>query len=64
MKYERIGLDGRMKCDRCGSIMVKEKYFGLEEQFWGWRCVCCGDIVDQLILENRGAMAAAASSRG
>ncbi len=64
MKYERMGLKGQIKCDRCGSIMVKEKYFGFEEQFWGWRCICCGDVVDQIILENREAMAVGASSRG
>jgi hypothetical protein len=52
-KSNKIGLEGRMRCHRCGSIMVYEKYYGLEEQFWGWRCICCGDILDQTILENR-----------
>lgn len=33
--------------------MVLEKYFGQCEYFWGWRCVICGEIVDDLILENR-----------
>jgi hypothetical protein len=39
--------------------MVYEKYYGIEEQFCGWRCICCGDIIDRIILENRGAMAVA-----
>jgi len=24
------------------------------ETFWGWRCIHCGEIIDQVILENRG----------
>jgi hypothetical protein len=40
--------------------MVYEKYYGFEEQFWGWRCIWCGNIVDQIILENRGSMAVGA----
>ena len=42
-----------MKCDRCGSVMVYEKFFGSQERFWGWRCISCGEIVDDVILENR-----------
>jgi hypothetical protein len=52
-KSNKIGLEGRMRCHRCGGIRVYEKYYGLEEPFWGWRCICCGDIIDQIILENR-----------
>ena len=42
-----------MKCDRCGSVMVYEKFFGPEEHFSGWRCILCGEILDEVILENR-----------
>ena len=42
-----------MKCQRCGGIMVLEKFYGTSEVFFGWRCIVCGDIVDQVILENR-----------
>lgn len=42
-----------MKCHRCGSIMVYESFYGLNEQFSGWRCILCGEIIDQVILENR-----------
>jgi len=42
-----------MKCQRCGGIMVLEKFYGTSEVFLGWRCIACGDIVDQVILENR-----------
>ncbi len=43
-----------MKCYRCHNEMVYEKFFGPHEHFWGWRCIFCGEIVDQVILENRG----------
>ena len=42
-----------MKCHRCDSVMVYEKFYGPDEHFLGWRCILCGEIVDQLILENR-----------
>jgi len=42
-----------MKCHRCGSLMVVEKFYDICESFFGWRCVLCGEIVDRLILENR-----------
>ena len=57
VKSNKMGPEGRMRCRRCGSIMAYEKYCGLEGQFWGSRCICCGDIVDQVILENRSSMA-------
>ena len=42
-----------MKCLRCNSMMIYDKFYGLQEYFWGWKCVSCGEIVDQIILENR-----------
>jgi hypothetical protein len=42
-----------MKCYRCGSMMVAEKFYLWHEHFSGWRCIGCGEIVDPLILENR-----------
>lgn len=42
-----------MKCHRCGSVMVYERFYGPEEQFLGWRCIQCGEILDQVIQENR-----------
>jgi hypothetical protein len=33
--------------------MVYERFYGPHEHFSGWRCVLCGDIIDQVILENR-----------
>jgi len=42
-----------MKCHRCGNIMVWQRFYGLHEHFLGWKCILCGEIIDQLILENR-----------
>jgi hypothetical protein len=33
--------------------MVNEKYYGAGLPFWGWRCVCCGEILDPVIWKNR-----------
>jgi hypothetical protein len=44
-----------MKCHRCQSIMVYEKFYSSDGEFFGWRCVLCGEIVDQVILENRSS---------
>jgi hypothetical protein len=44
-----------MKCYRCGSVMVIERFYGPGENFLGWRCIQCGEILDEVILENRQA---------
>jgi hypothetical protein len=33
--------------------MAYEQFCGSQEYFWGWRCVFCGEIVDDVIMENR-----------
>lgn len=40
-----------MKCIRSGGRMVYEMFYSREDNFLGWRCVFCGEIVDQMILE-------------
>ena len=42
-----------MNCNRCGGVMIYERFYGPQEHFWGWRCISCGEIVDEVILENR-----------
>jgi hypothetical protein len=43
-----------MNCDRCGGLMSNEKFYGgKDDDFLGWRCVACGEIVDEVILKNR-----------
>ncbi len=56
-EVNKIDPDARMKCHRCESIMIYEKFYGPQEHFLGWRCICCGDMVDRLILKNRGSVA-------
>jgi len=49
----RTDLEGSMKCPHCNNSMIYEKFYGPDEYFWGWRCLFCGEIVDDTILENR-----------
>ena len=43
-----------MKCNKCGGLMIYERFLSHEfEDFSGWRCVACGEIVDEVILKNR-----------
>ena len=43
----------QMKCHRCGSVMVYERFLGRTENYSGWRCIWCGEIIDEVIMENR-----------
>jgi len=42
-----------MKCHRCNGSMIYEKFYGEDGDFFGCRCIVCGDIIDQVILKNR-----------
>jgi hypothetical protein len=33
--------------------MVYEKFRDQTDDFSGWRCVACGEIIDEVILKNR-----------
>ena len=46
------------KCLRCRGALIYDKFYGHHEQFWGWKCLICGEIVDPVILENRQLMRA------
>ena len=43
------------RCLRCGGLMVPEEIREVNQM--GWRCVMCGEHIDQLILEHRRKMA-------
>lgn len=55
------GLRGKevaMKCVRCRGLMVRDQFYDMLDDsghfsFRGWRCVCCGNILDPLILKNK-----------
>jgi len=47
-----------MDCLRCHGLMVEERFEDLRGDphlisFRGWRCVCCGNIVDPVIIRHR-----------
>ena len=41
-----------MQCPRCRGLMVPDQFFDLinDGGYWtfdGWRCLCCGNILDR-----------------
>jgi hypothetical protein len=42
-----------MNCCRCGGVMTREQFYSSHDYFWGWRCIACGEILDEIILANR-----------
>jgi len=42
-----------MRCQRCGGRMNFEKFFYVNNAFFGWHCVICGEILDPVILLHR-----------
>lgn len=40
-----------MRCTRCTGLQCREYIPGYGR--WWWKCVACGDRVDQVILRNR-----------
>jgi hypothetical protein len=48
-KEKKIG----MTCKRCGGRMIFEKFYDVNNVFFGWHCVICGEILDAVILLHR-----------
>ncbi len=45
-----------MKCSRCHGFMVRDHILDVldtEIHSEVWRCICCGNITDPIILANR-----------
>ena len=36
-------------------LMTYEKFYSSHEYDWGWRCISCGEVFDQIVSENRRA---------
>jgi hypothetical protein len=34
-------------------MMIYERYQDMLETFFAWRCVICGEVVDDVVIENR-----------
>jgi hypothetical protein len=43
----------KIRCRRCGGRMIVEKFYDVNNVFWGWHCVICGEILDPVILLHR-----------
>jgi hypothetical protein len=48
----------QLSCNRCNGCLANEMCIDLESDtggctFWVLRCLQCGDIVDETILQNR-----------
>lgn len=50
MEYKR-GME--MKCPRCNGLMIYERYQDMLEVFYAWRCVICGEVLDDVVIKNR-----------
>jgi hypothetical protein len=45
-----------MTCPRCKGLLVRDRFFDLQDtalHIDAWRCVSCGDVLDPVILANR-----------
>ena len=50
-----------MSCLRCQGFVCCERL--AKDGLWWWRCVQCGDRMDDVILRNRAEQAAARTSQ-
>lgn len=47
-----------MRCLRCDGLMVRDRFIdmlGAILHIDAWRCIACGNVVDEVILRNRRA---------
>jgi len=47
-----------MQCIRCRGLMVQDQFYDLFDDSGhlhvrAWRCICCGNVLDRQILNNR-----------
>ncbi len=42
-----------LSCPRCNALMRREKIISDGDTCTSWVCTRCGEVVDQVILENR-----------
>ena len=52
-----------MKCHRCSGLMIYQDFYSADDHFEGWRCIGCGEIVDEVVLKNRKWMKVVRQSR-
>ncbi len=44
----------KTRCPRCNGAMVYERFQDMLAVFFAWRCLNCGEIVDPVVVRNRG----------
>ena len=49
-----------MNCSRCNGYMMQEDYLGIGDEIGqvrsiAWRCLCCGEVIDPVILKHRSS---------
>ena len=42
-----------MVCPHCGAYMIFEKSYRQNEPSCTWKCILCGEYVDNVIMKNR-----------
>ena len=42
-----------MNCHRCADSMILKKLCDYGGYYWGWKCIRCGEIIDQMVLQNQ-----------
>jgi len=43
-----MNCQGSMNCRRCGSTMTFKKFFDYGGHSWGWECIFCKEIIDEV----------------
>ena len=43
------------KCPKCQGLCLEERYYSLQDNefFYAYRCLNCGNMIDEIIMENR-----------
>jgi hypothetical protein len=52
-KESNGGKKKEIRCQRCGGRMIVEKFYDVNNVFFGWHCIICGEILDPVILLHR-----------
>lgn len=53
VRFLTLGGERKMKCPKCKGRMYTEKYFDYVRSYQGWKCSCCGEMLDATIIANR-----------
>jgi len=57
---EQIRCAGDTQMPPCNAFLVHERFYGMCAHIWVWRCIKCGEIIDDVVLYNRRLLKKAA----